>query len=318
VLEIADYRPEHLPGAAALFIADLQELREQLPALPATLTDVAAAEALIGGFLTTERALVALDGGRVVGYLGWWLVERFRDAPRRAAYSPEYGHAAAASGDMRVVQALYSAAAARWAAAHCQIHALTALAGRPAVGRFWMESGFGMLGRDSLRAMTPIVAPSLRGMSVRRAMLDDAADLARLDIEHCRHYSAAPVLMYGPEPESERGFADFLAQEPNTAWVAEGDGVPQGFIRFEPVSHGAVQVSLGPTTVSITGAFVRPAWRGCGAAAAMLAGAVAHYAERGFQRMAVDYETTNPEARTFWPRYFEPVAISYVRLIERG
>jgi len=38
---------------------------------------------------------------------------------------------------------------------------------------------------------------------------------------------------------------------------------------------------------------------------------------RGFERMAVDYETINPEALAFWPQFFAPVGISYMRVPER-
>ena len=123
--------------------------------------------------------------------------------------------------------------------------------------------------------------------------------------------------MVAPDPDSEAEIRRLVTDEPNSIWLAEGDGQAQGFLRFERESFGAVQISLAPTTISITGAFVRPDWRGRGAGAAMLAAAVDDYRRQGFERMAVDYETINPEALAFWPRFFTPVAISYMRMPER-
>ncbi|MGZ6260177.1 MAG: GNAT family N-acetyltransferase [Candidatus Limnocylindrales bacterium] len=319
MLQVVPYGREHLPAIARLFRRDLIRLRRRVPALPSTLTEREPAETLLRGFLTPERALVALADGEPVGYLGWALYERFRGAARRAAYSPEFGHAASAGRAVAIQRALYRVASARWDEAGCQIHALTSLAGGRASERFWFESGFGMLVQDALRPLTPIgggAAPA--GVTVRRAAAVDAAVLARLDRAHRRHYAAAPVLMVHGRGDTAAAFEAFLGQEPNTIWLAEGDRAAQAFLRCEPESDGAVRVSLAPTTISITGAYTRPAWRGRGVGTALLAAATAHYAARGFERMAVDYETINPEALAFWPRYFDLVAVSYLRYPERS
>jgi GNAT superfamily N-acetyltransferase len=117
-------------------------------------------------------------------------------------------------------------------------------------------------------------------------------------------------------PESEPSLAAFLAQQPNSIWLAEGDGQPQTFLRFQRESDGAARIIQSPETIAITGAYTRPAWRGRGAAPALLDAALRDYAARGFRRMSVDYETINPEALAFWPRYFTPVAVSLVRVVE--
>jgi ribosomal protein S18 acetylase RimI-like enzyme len=316
---------EHLPEAVAVFTSGLRALRRRVPALPVTFTRPQAARELLGAFLTPERTLVALEGKRVVGYLGWAEYERFRGVARRTAYSPEYGHGVRRDRALEIQRALYRAAAARWWATGCRIHCLTVLAGDPGLERSWFESGFGMLGQDALRPLDPAVAlarlPAMSGtpgVVARRAALADVPVLARLDAEHCRHYAAPPVLMMPLTPATEDDLARFLTREPNSIWLAEIEGRAQGFLRFEPESHGAARISLGPGTISITGAFTRPAWRGRGAATAMLAGAVADYAGRGFERMAVDYETINPEALAFWPRHFRVVASSYLRVPERS
>lgn len=315
-LEVVPYRPDYLAAAAMLFVDALRRLRRRVPALPHDLTERAQAEALLRGFLHEDRALVAVEGPAVVGYLGWWVVDRFRDTARKGAYSPEFGHAAARRGAVEVELALYRAATRRWAEAGCEVHALTCLAGQPALERALFENGFGMFVEDALRPLTPLPTRAPPGVAVRRAVAADADRLAELDVEHRRHYTAPPVFMAPHRPDTTAEIAAFLAAEPDTIWLAEADGEPQAFLRLEPVSDGAVRISLAPTTISITGAFTRPAWRGRGVAAALLAQAVGHYACRGFQRMAVDYETFNPGAAAFWRRFFGPVAVSVVRVPE--
>ena len=324
-MRVVAFAPEHLAGAVTLFRARLRRLRRLVPSLPARLTQASDARELLAGFLRADRCLVALEDGRMVGYLGWREYESFRGVPSRAAYSPEFGHAAARGREVEAYRALYRAASGRWFDAGCRIHCLTDLAGDASLARFWFASGFGELGQDALRPLpgppvldSPTRPVTGRDLRVRAAGAADIPALARLDAEHVRHYADPPVLMVPQHPETEADLSAFLAQPPNAYWLVEAAGEPQGFLRFEAESHGAARISLAPDTISITGAFVRPAWRARGAATAMLAGAVAHHAAQGFQRMAVDYETINPEALAFWPRHFAVVASSYVRVPERA
>ena len=324
-MRVVAFAPEHLAGAVTLFRARLRRLRRLVPSLPARLTQERPARELLAGFLRADRCLVALEDGRMVGYLGWREYESFRGVPSRAAYSPEFGHAAAWGREVEAHRALYREASARWFDAGCRIHCLTDLAGDGALERFWFTSGFGGLGQDALRPLpgppvldSPARLVTGRGLRVRAAEPADIPALVRLDAEHVRHYADPPVLMMPRPAETEDDLAAFLSRPPNAYWLVEAAGEPQGFLRFEAASHGAVRISLAPDTISITGAFVRSAWRGRGAATAMLAGAVVDHAAQGFRRMAVDYETINPEALDFWPRHFAVVASSYVRVPERA
>ncbi len=318
-MQIIPYSSEHLSAAVDLFTASLRALRERAAILPDLLSDPAQAAEKLAGFLTPENALVALDGGRLVGYLGWWIVPGFRGTPFTGAFSPEFGHGAAAGQTARVYRALYAAASAGWARAGCQLHCLTLLAGNAEAERFWFENGFGMLLHDAIRPMAPLSAEQILApieLRVRLAEPGDAAALAVLDAEHCRYYTQPPVCMVPRTPESEAALADFLVQEPNCIWLAQAADGPQAFMRFQRVSEGAARIVQSPQTIAITGAFTRPAWRGRGLAPALLDAALRGYAARGFTRMSVDYETINPQALAFWPRYFTPVAVSLVRVLE--
>jgi c-di-GMP-related signal transduction protein len=52
------------------------------------------------------------------------------------------------------------------------------------------------------------------------------------------------------------------------------------------------------------------------AAKALFNKGLKYYAEKGYERCSVDFESTNPEATHFWMNYFEPVCISVMRLTE--
>ena len=169
---------------------------------------------------------------------------------------------------------------------------------------------------DAIRPMTPLEASTFSIGSVRMASPADAPALATLDQEHVRHYADAPVLMPPPELLDEQAWGDFLATDGNAVWLAEDATGPYGFMRFERVFHGSAVIE-SRTGVFISGAFVRPAYRGRGAATAMLDAAIRRYAVDGMASCAVDFEAFNPEAVAFWTRHFAPVCYSLMRVPER-
>jgi ribosomal protein S18 acetylase RimI-like enzyme len=151
------------------------------------------------------------------------------------------------------------------------------------------------------------------GLNVRKAGQEDAESLAVLDAEHCRHYSAPPVFMTVRYGESAASFHAFLSQERNSVWLAEDGATPVGFIRYDAYEFGGSSVTESDQGVFISGAYVRPAYRGRRVAAALADAALRDYATQGLSYCALDYEAFNPQAASFWPRYFFPVCYSVIR-----
>jgi hypothetical protein len=57
-------------------------------------------------------------------------------------------------------------------------------------------------------------------------------------------------------------------------------------------------------------------YRGRKAAVALLDAALRDYADRGLTCCAVNFESFNPEAASFWMKYFDPVGLSVMRVPE--
>lgn len=314
MLEISELQPKHLPQAADLFLEGLRQLRQAQPLVPAALTDPAAVQARLARLLAVGAVPAAFRAGRLVGYLGAFHFSDFRGTPRRAAYCPPWGHAAAADRVDEIYRALYRAAGANWAAAGCQVHAITLLASAAAAQKTWFWNGFGLTVVDAVRALLPLGAAVPPGLTLRPAGLADCALLAELETEHCQHYGRSPIFMWANSADTAEGFATLLANPANTAWLALDGSHPLAYLRFE---GSAADVLAAADTTAITGAFVRPAYRGRGVAAALLDLALREYAARGYARCSVDFESFNPEAAAFWLRYFEPVCLSLLRVPEK-
>jgi GNAT superfamily N-acetyltransferase len=309
-MEITPLNPTYTHDAAVLFSRNYWKQRQLTPALPDTLENAAVVAARLAGL---ADGLAAVQDGRLVGFLGWFVLDNFRGTGRRGAYCPEWAHTCLESFNPAAYRALYQAVAARWTEAGCKIHALSLLAYDKTTEKTWFWSGFGLAVVDAIRPMLPLQAAIPQSVVIHKAGVEDAPVIAALDAEHWYHYTTPPVFMRPALPLGPAGQAEFLLQPHNSVWLAAAGADPVGFMRFEFHSSGAAEIVASEQTVAITGAYIRPDLRGQGVATALLAGALRDYAARGFERCAVDFESFNPEAAAFWMRYFEPVSLSVIR-----
>jgi ribosomal protein S18 acetylase RimI-like enzyme len=315
-MEILPFDPVFLQPAAALFGEKFNRLRQAVACIPDHLQEPQPVVERLSYLVDNYPAFMALDGGRLVGYLAAWLIDDFRHAGRKAAYSPEWGHAASPGREPRLYRALYRLAADRWTASGCQVHAITLLAGDHSTEKTWFWNGFGLVVVDAVRPIHPLGLSSPSTFNLCKASERDIPALCALDDEHWRHYVGSPIFM-APRPGWSAGEAGaFLAHPPNSVWLALDGNYAAGFIRFAAVDGNSIDILDAEGVVNITGAYVRPAYRAQGIAAHLLDRALQDYASQGFTCCSVDFESANPEAASFWPRYFEPVCYSLLRVPE--
>lgn len=315
--EIVPWHQSLIPAAAKLFCEEVDLLRQQIPALPNLLVDCPTVTAWLAEMAARTPGLIALHNGELVGYLGWWLVDNFRGTARRGAYCPEWAHGAASGRKQRIYQALYRAATSAWQDAGCQVHAITLLAHDQTAEKVWFWQGFGLAVVDAVRATAPLGVTYPAGMTIRSATVADLTQLEVLDAEHIAHYAQPPVSMAPRTGRAVAAWRQFLAQPPNSVWLALDGGQPVGFLSFAAGDAFDGADLLGTAgVIGINGAYVRPAYRGQGVAAALLDAALRAYAAQGVTSCTVNFESFNPEAVTFWGRYFTPVCLSLLRLPE--
>lgn len=315
-MKIFEFCPNHLPDAAALFVENYRRQRQRVPVLPGHMAEVDQVVGKLAHLLNFSAGVVAVGNGRLLGYLAWYLVPNFRATPRRGAYVPEWGHATVDEGKTAIYRALYRAAAAQWAAAGCQVHAITLLAHDRAAEQAWFWQGFGLAVVDAVRPVRPLPTLPQTSLQIRQATVADVAALTALDAEHWQHYAQPPILMTARTGLDEAGNAAFLAQPQNSVWLACDGAHLAGFIRCDGHDFDGVAIVESERTTAITGAYVRPAYRGQQAATALLDAALRHYQALGFTCCALNFESFNPEASGFWLNHFEPVCYSLLRVPE--
>lgn len=299
-----------------------------MPCLPGRLCDPAAADGMLAWLEERSPGVALLDEqGGLLGFLNWLILDNFRGTSHRAALVPEWAWGVAPGAPLRPTLArLYRAACQQWRAQGVTTHAVSLLADDAAAREAWFWHGFGLLVVDGARPVSEPIPhqPLANGVTLRQAGPGDLAVLAEIEAEHWQHYSQPPTLMNPSAPDGMPEFAEFLATPPNSAWLAFQDGIPAGYLRLQAVIDGGAAVLNGDQTIGITGAYVRPEYRGLGLAPALLETARAHYAAQltpaggpAFTCFAVDFESINPEAAAFWPKYFTPVTYSVLRVPEK-
>ncbi len=315
-MELQSLTPQHLSAAAELFVDNFSRLRQSVPVLPTGLEDAERIASKINWLLEAQPGVVALEGGRLVGYMSCMILDNFRDAGRRAAYCPEWAHAVAAPYQAAVYRRMYRHLAAHWTAQGCQVHAITLLAGDQDTLQTWFWNGFGMAVVDAVRPMHPLEGEHKTQLCIRQAGISDADVLATLDSEHVCYYTQSPVFMALRESQTAEEFHQFLAKSNNSVWLALDGDLPVGFLRLNGYEFEASDAIASPETVHITGAFLQPPYRGRGGNSAMLDAALRYHAGQGKSCCAVDFEAFNPDATAFWLRYFQPVCLSLMRCPE--
>ena len=315
-MEIIQFHKDYIPDAATLFVQNYQGLRLAVPVLPDLMEDRIHVEKMLTGRFDGSSGIIALEHGHLVGYLCWFLVDRFRETDRRGAYVPEWGYGCMEEGKEKIIQAMYRAAGESWATAGCQVHAITLLANDRPAERTWFWNGFGLTVVDAIRPMISLQTTSNSNLLIRKAVQDDAEALTELDKEHWKHYSRSPIFMPPRPGKSLDENIEFLSRPKNSIWIAQDGNELAGFIRYEGYDFDSAAILESEDGITITGAYVRPAYRGQKVAAALLDAALRDYQARGLKYCAVNFESFNPEAHSFWMKYFEPVCFSLLRVPE--
>jgi GNAT superfamily N-acetyltransferase len=317
MIEILPLTSEHISASAALFVRHYQDLRQRVPVMPADMADTGRVTSRLEWILNNGGGLAALQDGRLVGYLTWLVDEGFRGTTKTAAYCPEWGHAVVDEAGEKIYRLLYIEATRRWTEAGYSLYALTYLVNNHNLEPFLYHNGFGMIVMDAVRPIEFEAGEMDPGLTVRKCSLKDVDLIAAIDREHWGYYAQPPTLMTPRQSEGTEMVCEFMQGKHNAYWLAEVEGRSAGFIRFEYGATNASVVVRSEKTITITGAYMRPVFRGRGAATAILQTALAEYAGCGFVTCTVDFESINPQAYLFWRKYFQVVCHSVMRCPEK-
>ena len=310
---VAPLEDGHLDDAADLVARNYSLLRGLVPELPERYENSDSVLPMIRDTAEQNPGVVALAGGRVVGFLVATVLPSFRG--RRAAFSPEWAHAAERERAREMYQRMYAALSSAWVAQGCTAHLITMPADDAAGADAWFWQGFGLVAVDALRDLRR--APGAEtDCEVNPAAPADVGALLEFAGRLRDHLESPPAFLQRALLPDRKHWETVIADPDVCIQLARHAGRAVGFMKIGPASHGACQVIRDEKTASITAAFTEPPVRGNGVGTALLNRCVEWARARGCARCSVDFEPMNIEGSCFWLRHFHPVCLSVMRVVD--
>jgi GNAT superfamily N-acetyltransferase len=315
VASIEVFAGAHVSAAAALFAGQYRGRRAQRPDLPRRCEDPAVVGELLARWQGYAPGVALMQGGMLAGYLLGIALPEFKGT-QSGVYCPIWAHAADGADRGETYSAMYAAASGRWLEAGHVAHAVTLYSDDREALDTWFWDGFGLVVVDALRPLAPLTSSTRADVDIRRALPTDVPRLLPLLANLRDHLRRAPVFAADAHATTEAELLAWLRAPAHAFWLAEAEDTIAGFIRCQAASGDVALVVKDPGTISVSGAYVAPFWRGRGIGTALLARLTAWATASGFARCSVDFESQNRVARRFWLRHFAPVCYSVLRRVD--
>lgn len=311
-MKIVEFDSAHAAVAAELAMADYEEERDRVPALP-----IMKALPDLRPFADNHLGVAAFEGDEMLGFL--CCLEPWEHAFQTAAkgtFSPMHAHGARKEGRGVIYQRMYQAAAEKWVKKGITYHSIALYAHEETALSAFFDYGFGRRCVDAIRSMEPLencFPPD--GIAFRELDWQEAGRVRELRRMLKEHMGNSPCFMRTPvgEPEECREQEREATQDCRIFAAEDGKKVAA----FMEVTDGGENfATLAGDMRNICGAYCLPEYRGRNIYQGLLDYVILMLKKEGFCRLGVDYESFNPTANRFWPKYFEPYTKSVVRRID--
>lgn len=312
MLEIVRLRQEQVKEAAALWLEAFRpRMASSLIGDWTTLPEAVAA--FIESKRAQGRAYCAMHNSLLAGYLAW---DEFEFHGAASAFCPVMAHATRQQSAERIAGALYAELARNWVARGIHDHFWSVFYDDQNLREHLFDLGFGSYVCDAFCEVRPQHAPDGSGCALLQANPDDSGRLMPLLEESQAYYAASPLFLRR-ESISDNELRELAARD--RIWLACAGSEPVAVFHVAVAQEdNCVDLSRrGDGLTGELGIYIRPEYRGRGLGRSLLRVALDDLARQGITRLHVDFETANPCALRFWPRYFQRAILSLRRTVNR-
>lgn len=314
-MEIVDLKESLLEEACELYSASYRHQRELVPILDESNGNQERIHSMLKKFLEDHPGVAAMENGRLMGYMAGRYYNGLLGV-HKGAFVPEWAHASVKENPFEIYRRMYQAIGQRWVEQGCLTHAIQFLSYTDKAQEAFCWNGFGRVCIDAIRPVEAINVEMPQGISSALIQEKDIPAWLTLVDGHNRHLAKSPAFKPYLESEMERELADVIKRPGNGTWIAWKDGEAIGYMSIAPKVDGAAWIVNGERKIAISGAFVKPEFRGKGISKALLSTIMEWAAGEGFVRCSVDFEATNLEACRFWLKHFQPACRSMARRLD--
>lgn len=312
-MEIVEFKAEHAEPAARILDENYQAEKRHVPVLPKFHVDKELIRSMAGNHL----GVAAFEGERMLGFLickGPF--NAFEIPGVKGVFSPLHGNGAVLEGRHELYARMYQSAAKKWAAAGAVSHAVCFFAHDEILREMFYQYGFGLRTVDAVWNMEGICGQVSEENVIFRELRQREFALAYPFYQRTsEHLKESPTFFWHPPKEPEEFLRDAKARG-DRFFVAEVTGTAAAC--YVVSKEGESFISSVSDMLNICGAYCLLEYRGRNIAGRLLRFVAETLKNEGVSLLGVDYESFNPAARGFWPKYFTPYTNGVVRRIDES
>lgn len=314
-MQIKEFTEKYVEDAAKLFQKNFVELRQEYPYLPETFGNLDIICSNLSKIISENPSLIALDSGRVIGYLTGYSNIKELKGSASGSYVPEWAHSVNFDDMDRIYGKLYTEISRIWAGNDNFTHIISFL-GNIELNHTFSMLGFGMQVIDAVKSMDNLKRINMSGFSIEQANESHITQLKEFEALMNKHLESPPIfLKRSTEEASDEHIArDFLSDEIITLIATKNHEIISS-IRGQKNSAN-IPILDGKGAFGINFGYTRTDFRSTGIASVLLKEILHQAKEEGAKFSSVDFETQNIEGRSFWLKHFEPIVYSVMRKID--
>lgn len=310
-MEIVEFKVEHAKKAVRILDENYQAEKRHVPVLPEFHMDTELMRSMAGNHL----GVAAFEGERMLGFLTCTgPFNAFGIPGVRGVFSPLHGNGAVLEGRHKIYARMYQMAAKKWAAAGAASHAVCFFAHDEILKEMFYQYGFGLRTVDAVWNMEGIHVQTPEEHVIFRELRQREFALAypfyQKTSEHLRE---SPTFFWHP-PKGLEEFLKAATEQGDRFFVAEVKGTAAACYMVSKEGESFISGVSGMQ--NICGAYCLSEYRGRNIAGGLLGFVAETLKNEGNSLLGVDYESFNPAAQSFWPKYFTPYTNGVVRRID--
>ncbi len=180
------------------------------------------------------------------------------------------------------------------------------------IGDSFVMNGFGIRCTDAIMKLDKrSIISKQNDLIFRVAQVEDANEVSMLNNELVRHLCKSPAFF----PTNIQNYTNHIsATDLKQIFIVKDKQKVIGYMKI--ANEAETFITGHEDMVNICGMYILPEYRGAGITQQLL-GYVCRIMEgSGKKYLGVDYETLNPNALSFWGKYFKKYTYSYIRRID--
>lgn len=259
------------------------------------------------------NAIVAINNDCVIGYMAWMYFDFHNE---RTAFLPIVGHATSLNDELIIYEEMYKFVSQKWVLDNRFNHLWMTYFDDHILKNCLYDLGFGSYVIDACQSTDKIINSIKTDYELTLASLLDVDPLLEFVNTSTEYYANAPIFLKRDNFTKNKIIELIKNDYVLIAW--DNDKII-GAISFSVNLDFDFEQLTTPNSsyIGSIGAFIHSDYRGKGIGTALLEKVFDFCRDKKKSHIHVSFESSNPNAAKFWPKYFKPAIRSVRRTINK-